>query len=68
MNETALAPKSAFASKTVLVNAVIALAALYPPVGVWLKTHPDLALQALAIINLGLRFVTKGKITLFPSV
>lgn len=65
MNDTA--PKSVFKSKTLIVNALIALASLYPPVGGWVQGNPDTALQILAIVNFALRFVTKNKVVLFPS-
>lgn len=50
--------------KTLIVNAIVALAAFYPPVGEWVQAHPELVLQAIAIINIGLRFATKGKVRL----
>lgn len=51
--------------KTLIVNAIIALAALYPPVGEWVKAHPEIVLQGIALVNIGLRFATKGKVRIF---
>ena len=59
------APKPVFKSKTLIVNAIVAVASLYPPVGEWVSANPDTALQGLALINLILRLVTKGKVVLF---
>jgi len=61
------APKSIFKSKTLIVNALIALASLYPPVGGWVQANPETALQLLALVNFALRFITKNKVSLFPS-
>ena len=63
--EESTAPKTIFKSKTLIVNAIIAVASLYPPVGEWVQSNPDTALQALAVINFVLRLVTKNKIVLF---
>ena len=57
--------KPFFTSKTVLINGVIALAAFYPPVGSWISAHPEATLQGLAVVNVLVRLVTKGKITLY---
>ena len=59
------APKTLFKSKTLIVNAVIALASFYPPVGEWVTSNPETSLQILAGLNLILRLITKGRITLF---
>lgn len=57
--------KPVFASKTVIVNAIIAIAALYPPVGGWVSAHPEATLNGIVALNIALRFITKGKVTLF---
>lgn len=68
MNENSIvAPKPLVASKTVIVNAIVALAAFYPPIGEWVSANPSLSLQILAGINFALRLVTKGKVVLFNS-
>lgn len=51
--------------KTLIVNAIIALSALYPPVGGWVSENPELVLQILAGVNIALRLITKGKVRLF---
>ena len=67
--ETTVLPptKSVFKSKTVLVNLVIALAALYPPVQEWVQAHPEQTLIGITAINAALRYVTKGRVSLFNS-
>jgi hypothetical protein len=59
-------PKSVFLSKTLIVNAVVAVSALYPPAAHWVSTHAGLTLQLIVYANLALRLVTKSKLTLFP--
>lgn len=54
--------KSAFKSKTLWVNLIVAVAAFFP--GVAEKLSPEVVLQALAVVNMILRFVTKDKIYL----
>lgn len=50
--------------KTLIVNAIIALSALYPPVGNFVQENPQMVLTGLAAVNIVLRFVTKGKVRL----
>jgi hypothetical protein len=59
--------KSLFKSKTLIVNAVIGLAALYPPAADWVSHNATLALSIIGIANVALRLVTKGRVTLFGS-
>jgi len=51
--------------KTLIVNAVIAAASLYPPVGTWVSQNPETVLQIIAGVNILLRLVTKGKVRLW---
>jgi len=60
-------PKSVFKSKTLIVNAIIALASLYSPVGDWVQGNPETALQVITVVNIAMRFITKNKLVLFPS-
>lgn len=57
--------KSIFASKTVLVNAIIALSALYPPAAAWVQAHAALTLELLTYANILLRLVTHKGVSLF---
>lgn len=51
--------------KTLVVNAIIALSALYPPVGDFVRANPELVLNGIAALNIVIRFATKGKVRLF---
>lgn len=59
--------KSLFASKTVLLNGLVAVAALFPAVKAWCASHPDLVLYGLAGANFVLRLATKQAVELFPA-
>lgn len=59
--------KSIFKSKTAIVNAVIALAPLYPPAMHWIQANPALTLQIIVGANFILRLVTKKRVSLFGS-
>jgi hypothetical protein len=54
-------------SKTLIVNAIIALAAIYPPVGKWVSEHAVLTMQLIVYANMALRLITKDRLTLFRS-
>lgn len=54
-------------SKTAWVNAIIAVASLFPAAAQWVSENPQATLLALGAINLALRLVTKGKVTLFDE-
>ncbi len=57
--------KPLYLSKTVLVNTLVGLGSLfYPPLSAWILAHPEAALQIMAVLNVGLRLITKGKATL----
>lgn len=51
--------------KTLIVNAIVAASALFPPVAEFVQANPQLVLAVLGGVNLVLRFVTKGKVRLF---
>jgi hypothetical protein len=59
--------KSLVTSKTLIVNAIIALAALYPPVGHWVSQHATLVLEAIGYANIALRLVTHSRLSLWSS-
>lgn len=57
--------KKPWQSKTLILNAVVAVLALaYPPAAEWIQAHPDIILASFAAINFILRLVTKDKIGL----
>jgi hypothetical protein len=59
--------KSILASKTVWVNLISAASTLYPPVGVWVAANPQVAMAVLGGINILVRLITKGAVSLFPA-
>lgn len=59
--------KPLLTSKTIVVNAVVALAAMYPPAQEFVANHAPLVLSAIGILNVVLRLVTKSKIVLFAD-
>ena len=54
--------KAILDSKTIWVNAILAIAAFFP--GVSQVVTADVAIQLIAFINIVLRFLTKGSIGL----
>ena len=57
--------KNALKSKTLWTNAILALLAIfYPPATAFITAHPEVAAGVFGAINMGLRFVTKGAVTL----
>ncbi len=56
--------KPAWQSKTLWVNLILALAAFIPGIGGWIAAHPDMLGIAFAVINVGLRLITKKEITI----
>lgn len=57
--------KPIFTSKTAAVQAVVAIAAFVPAARDFVAQHPTEVLLGIAILNLVVRFVTKGRVTLF---
>ncbi len=58
-------PKPIWQSKTAIVNAIIAASALFPNVASWEASHASLVLFGVGLINVLLRSITKGRVTLF---
>lgn len=62
--------KPLWASKTVLLNAIIALAGILASLGVipgvatWISSNSSLILGGLGIVGIALRLVTKGAVDL----
>lgn len=57
--------KSLFASKTVILNMIAALAMVYPPAAAVVATNTEITVAALTLANFILRLVTSKKIQLF---
>jgi hypothetical protein len=57
--------KSLFASKTVILNMIAALAMIYPPAAAVVATNPEITVAGLTLANFILRMVTSKKIQLF---
>ena len=61
--------KFLFASKTILVNALLlALTMFYPPSAALVQAEPQMVVGAVAALNLGLRLVTREGVGLYPQV
>jgi len=54
--------KSVFKSKTLWINLILALVAFFPSVAE--KLTPEVVMQAVAVVNMVLRFFTKDKVSL----
>ena len=53
-----------YLSKTVIVNAIIAVCALIPAARDWVSAHPETTLMVVAGIGTALRLITHGRIVL----
>ncbi len=63
--KTVMNTKSLFASKTVILNTIAALAVIYPPAATFVASNPELTVAGLTLVNFLLRLVTSKKIQLF---
>ena len=54
-------------SKTFWVQVIAMAASFFPPVGAWVAANPVAAVSALGGLNILVRFVTHGKVTIFPG-
>jgi len=59
--------KSILASKTVWVQVIAFLSTFIPAVGDWLRANPVEFVAALGAVNVLVRFITSGSITIFPG-
>jgi len=63
--------KSIFKSKSVFAGVLVAVAgalgSFAPNLAPWLAAHADLVLMGAGIMQVGLRMVTKGSVTLFDE-
>ena len=53
-----------YLSKTLIVNAIIAIAAFIPTTRDWIASNPETTLIAISAIGAALRIITKGRIVL----
>lgn len=58
-------PKSIFKSKTLAFQALTIAGAFYPPVAALISAHPTEAAIIVGLVNTALRYVTKGRVSLF---
>lgn len=56
--------KKPWLSKTLIMNAVVALAAFYPPAAEFVKANAEMCLMSLGMVGMALRMFTKGAISL----
>ena len=55
--------KAAYMSNTLWLNLIAAISAMFiPSVQAWIVAHPVELTTGFAILNMGLRIITKGKI------
>jgi len=55
--------KPSWQSKTLILNLIAAVSAIFiPAVQVWIAAHPVELATGFAILNMGLRIISKGKI------
>lgn len=51
-------------SRTLWINLLVAGSAFIPTVGDFVKAHPDWVIMGFSMLNMGLRLITKDKISL----
>ena len=56
--------KKSYLSKTLWINLVIAAIAFFPAASQFCANNPEAVLTGMALVNVILRFVTKGKVEL----
>lgn len=59
-------PKSVLLSKTFWLQVIAILTALLPQVQAWLATNPVEVIAVFAAVNVLVRFVTSGAVSIFP--
>jgi hypothetical protein len=63
--ENKMEKKPWYTSKTIILNTLGTLLALfYPPAQEWIVAHPDLVAGIFAVVNIGLRFISKDKLSI----
>jgi hypothetical protein len=58
--------KTIFTSKTFWIQVLAILCALFPPVNAFMRDNPVEFVAMLAAVNVLVRFLTKGEVTIFP--
>ena len=56
--------KKPWLSKTIITNALLAVLAFVPGGKEYVAAHPDMVMMGWAAVNIVLRLITKGKITI----
>ena len=56
--------KPFYTSKTFWTNLLIGAAAFYPPAQAYFVAHPEVVVTIFALVNIGLRAITKGAVTI----
>lgn len=56
--------KKPWLSKTILINAALAVSAFFPPALAWMQGNMELVVAGIGIVNVILRAVTKDKISI----
>ncbi len=51
-------------SKTILANAVVGLASLFPPASSWISANPEAFTFGMGVLNMVLRCLSEKKISL----
>lgn len=64
MAEKLLETKKPWQSKTVWMNFLIALAAFFPTAQEWIAGNPEAFAGIVTVLNMGLRFASKDKVSL----
>lgn len=60
-------PKPIWQSKTAVVNSIIAISSLVPSIANWEAHHAWEMLVGIGILNVFLRYITKGRVIVFPD-
>lgn len=56
--------KKPWFSKSIWVNVIIACSAFVPGINQWLVAHPEFFVAFFAVVNVLLRFISKGAISM----
>ena len=59
--------KSIVQSKTFWIQLIAFASAFFPPARAWMVANPETAVGALGALNIVVRFITSGKITIFAA-
>lgn len=59
-----LKSKKPYLSKTIILNAALAVAAFFPAALAWMQANMEIVVSGIGVINIILRAVTKDKISI----